>query len=248
MSRTSFLSVCMLACLVLASFAHAGSGTVSGQANQQTEAAAKAGETETSAKAGVSTSTSAEVRAATEQELQAVRQRGAATKAKARAQAEAKLNAAAGDVEKAVTTAKGEADVTARLASEFGLTAAALVAEKQALAVSWGEILIAHTLQANSETSVTVQQVVGLHGEGLGWGQIAAGLGFDLNHVVGAVQSETKVALGRAEPDGKVAVIRGSKLDVGANAKVGANAGTTNARVGASVGGSVTPALPAVKP
>ena len=240
MTRTSFLPVCMLACLVQAGFAHAGSGTVTSQANQQTGAAAKPGEAAAAAKAGVSTpAVSPEVRSATEEELLAIRQRGAAVKAKASAAADAKLNAAARDVEKEVITK--EVDVTARLASEFGMTKESLVAEKQTLAISWGEVLIAHTLQANSSTPVTVPQVVALRGEGLGWAQIATGLGFELPQAVAAVQSETKVAVGHTPVDGKVAVIRGSKLDVSANTKA-------NPQVGASVGAGVTPPVPAVKP
>ena len=244
MTRTSFLPICMLACLVLAGFAHAGSGTVNSQANQQTGAAAKTGEAAAVPMAGVSPPVSAEVRSATEEELQVIRQKGAAVKAKASAAADAKLNAASLDVEKEATTK--EVDVSTRLASEFGVTKESLVAEKQSLSVSWGEVLIAHTLQANSVVPVTVPQVVALRVEGLGWAQIAAGLGFGLPSAVAAVQSEVKVALGSTPADGKVAVIRGSKLDVSANTKPGTK--SAKAPVSASVGAGLTPPVPAAKP
>lgn len=245
MLRTRTFTLCVFACWGFAVQVDAASSKVSGQASQRGEATVKAADA--AATADHATEASAEVRTATAEELQAIRQRGSQAKAKARAEAEAKLNSAARELEQQVA-AKGEAAVTARLAGEFGMSEDALLRSKQAFAVSWGEILIAHTLQANAEIQLTVQQMLGLRAEGLGWGQIAAGLGFELSHVVEAVRAETKVALGRSQADGKVAVIRGSKLDAGANTNAAVRAGNTGARVGATVGGSVAPGLPSVKP
>jgi hypothetical protein len=244
MSRACIFSFCIAAGLTVASAAHAASGTVTGQTSQGTDTAAKVEKTAASATATVAPTASVEVPVASDQELQVVRQRGAEAKADARAKAEAKLSAAARQLEKEVAV-KGEADVAARLANELGLATEALTAERRTLGVSWSEVVIAHTLQANSEVGVTVQQVLGLRAEGLGWGQIAAGLGFDLGHAVRAVQSEVKVAVGRAKVDGQVAVIRGSKLDTGSSVKAGTG---TSAVPSAGVGASVGTPLPSVKP
>src|SRR5207302_1266263 len=101
-----------------------------------------------------------------------------------------------------------------------GGTAQPMLDEQQQLDASWGALTIAHTLDANASTDLTVAQLVAMHDHGTGWGQIAAGLGLRLGDVVSAVRSEARVAAGSAAADGHVAAIHGA----GARAGLGAAA------------------------
>jgi len=102
---------------------------------------------------------------------------------------------------------KGQAAVAARLASEFSMTSEALLDEKAEPGFSWGEMVIAHTLLANSGDKVTFPDLVTLRSEGLGWGAIAFGLRFHLEDFEDAIKTEGKVAMGLSKADGKAAVI-----------------------------------------
>ena len=129
-----------------------------------------------------------------------------------------------------------EQKVSSRLATEFGMTGEALVAEKNDLGASWGQLMIAHTLMANSKTEIATKELVDMHQQGMGWGKIAAGLGLKLGEVVSAVNAESRVASGLAKADGKVAVIHGegAKVGLGLAAKAGAQGGKE--KIGANVG------------
>jgi hypothetical protein len=102
---------------------------------------------------------------------------------------------------------KGQTAVAARLASEFGLTSEALLDEKGQHGLSWGELVIAHTLLANSNTGVTLLDLVSLRSDGLGWGAIAFGLRFHMEDLEDAIKAEGRVAMGLSKADGKAAVI-----------------------------------------
>jgi hypothetical protein len=250
MSRSSFLSFCMVAALIVVDSVHAGSGSAPSAPVPPADPAAKAtraskpdappvAEAPTPPPAPAATPAPAAVPApappatqvvgASDRELQAIRQRGAEAKSEAQAAAEPKMSVAARDVEKKVEI-KGEVEVAARLAKEFGLEQEAMVAEKQALGATWGELMVAHTLQANSQTPITVQQVLGLRAEGRGWGEIAAGLGFDVAQAVRAVENEAKVIVGKGKVDGKPAVIVGSKLDTKPKTSTAAGVGLPTPR------------------
>jgi hypothetical protein len=173
--------------------------------------------------------------AATRAEMQRVRDAGLTVKASARARADAKLGAAAGAVDH---QASAGTEVATRLAAEFGLTATALMDEHQQLDASWGTLMIAHTLAAGAATNLTVPQLVQLHDEGTGWGQIAAGLGLKLGDVVSAARTEARVATGEVKADGRVATMRGEGAR-NAGRSAGANAGasaTATAGHGAGAG------------
>ena len=101
----------------------------------------------------------------------------------------------------------GPSRVASFLADEFGITEETIIAQKQDLRVSWGNLTIAHTFAANDEEGVTVAQLVQLHHRGFGWGQVAASLGFGLDEAIRAVSSESRVARGRARADGMAARI-----------------------------------------
>ena len=227
---------------VLAQSAGAG-GQAQGQANGQAELKAKPATATANADAQAqanaeaelkshkaTASADAEAKANTEAELKArkslqnIKEKGAKVSAEARANSEAKLEAAANKTDDEAEKA-GEAKVAARLASEFKMSTDEIMAEKQELDCSWGQLMIAHSLDANSKADVTATQLMELRHDGTGWGQIAAGLGLKLDEAVSAVQTESRVAAGLAKPDGKVAVIHGEGARAGVSAGVGAGAG-----------------------
>ena len=193
------------------------------------------------ANAGGSVEAEAQAKADLEHKRQEIEQRAARVSAKAKARAEAELNKAANQVE--AEAKKAENTVAGRLAAEFDATAESMVEQQSSLDASWGDLMIAHTLKANSKSAVDVSQMIELEKGGLGWGTIAAGLGLDLNSVVTSVKAEQRVAQGLAKADGKVAVIRGegARVGLGANAGVGAaanagNAGTVTTGLGVGAG------------
>jgi hypothetical protein len=110
----------------------------------------------------------------------------------------------------AAATKEGDQKVADRLSKEFGVPSEALMQEKSQFNVGWGQLTIAHTLVANAKTPVTPQQMFDMRSSGMGWGQIAHGMGFKLGDVMTATKSETSVATGHAKPDGKVAMIHGA--------------------------------------
>ena len=95
----------------------------------------------------------------------------------------------------------GDRLVMARLATEFRIPAESVLSEKTRLSATWGELVVAHTLQA-SVPSVTIDQLLDMRAEGLGWGQISYGLGLKQKDVVTAVNAEGKVMRGQSKPDG----------------------------------------------
>ncbi len=234
-----FLILAVLATLALAAVAHAQSGSASGSATGQATGAVQAKQGDASANASATAEASASADASFERMKQDVENRGAKVSAEARAKAEAKLEATAQRVDE--DAEKGENAIAARLAKEFGLTVQALLEEKSRLGVSWGQLMIAHTLDANAKTDITVQQLVELHVDGMGWGQVAAGLGLKLGDVVSAVNSEGRVAGGEVRADGKVAVIHGEGARAGLGMGAGAGLGLKGG--GKGVGTGVTGGL-----
>jgi hypothetical protein len=168
---------------------------------------------------------------------------------KASAKERADVDKSIDDIEKGIekeTTAKGDAEVSGRIASEFGMTPDALTAERSQYGRGWGELLIAHTLLSNAKTDATLSDFFGMRSQGMGWGVIAAGLGLKLGEVIPAMKSEGRVAMGLEKGDGKPAVIHmmgaasASKTKVATKvpgAKGSVKAGASAA--GAGVGGGV---------
>ncbi|MBI5710510.1 MAG: hypothetical protein HZC42_09435 [Candidatus Eisenbacteria bacterium] len=237
MKRVLILAALMT--LALAALASAQSGSANGSASGQATGAIEAKKGEASASAGATAEASASAEASFEKMKQDIEAKGAKVSAEARAKAEAKLEATAKRVDEDAT--RGEQTVAGRLAKEFGMTVQALLDEKSQLDLSWGQLMIAHTLEANAKADVTVQQLVEMHGDGMGWGQIAAGLGLKLGDAVSAVNSEGRVAAGEVRADGRVAVIHGegarAGLGVGAGAGLGLQGGGKG--VGGGVGGGL---------
>jgi hypothetical protein len=150
--------------------------------------------------------------------------------AKSRARADAKIEATSKTVD--TEASQGETKVADRLSTEFGMTADALEAEKASTGASWGNLMIAHTLAANATSGATVADLIAMKQGGMGWGQIAAGLGLNLGEVISAVASEGRVASGTLKADGKVAVAHGE----GAKAGLGLGVKSGGAKVGATAG------------
>jgi hypothetical protein len=186
-------------------------------AAQQKDQATPAG-----ADAGAKVDASAKETAAVKSnpEMDKVKERGMKAAAKERADVDKKLD----EIEKQIeneTIAKGDATVAGRIAGEFGLTADALTAERSQYSRGWGELLVAHTMLANTKAPITMADVFQLRSQGTGWGVIAAGLDLKLGEVVTAVRTEGRVATGLAKGDGKPATIQsGVEASAGASAKV----------------------------
>lgn len=210
-------------------------GIASAQSSDQTSGTATGGQAEVRSNATATPNPA----------LEAVREKAKKFAAKERQTVEKQIATMAKEVE-AEATSKGDGGVTVagRIAAEFGMSADAIVAERNQFGRGWGELMIAHTLAANAKTTLTVADVFQLRSEGMGWGQIAHGLDLKMGDVVAAVKAESKVATGRAKADGKPAMIRGVNAGVGAGAQAGAKIGhgkdgVTPASVGVGVGAKV---------
>lgn len=194
------------------------------------------------AKAAIETQANANAQANAEV-LASVRKTGATVDAKVRDKFDADVTAAAKQVETDAATA-GDVKVAERLGTEFGMTPDALVAERNELGTSWGQLMIAHTLMANSTSGLTSRQLFDLRTEGMGWGQIAHGMGLKLGSAVTAVKGEARVARGLEKADGKVSTIQGpasranadAAAKAAAKASIKADAAGTQTKVGAGAG------------
>ncbi len=156
--------------------------------------------------------------------LAAIRARASATSDKDKTTVEAKLDVTKSSVDKEAA-AKGDNVVAERLAKDFGMTADALTAEKAQYNTGWGDLMIAHSLLANAKTAITLDQLFQMRTDGMGWGQIANGLGLRLGQVVSGVASEGRVATGHAKATGRVATIHTGGAQTHAHTSVAAHAG-----------------------
>lgn len=91
---------------------------------------------------------------------------------------------------------RGQATMTARLAAEFKVTRETLLDDKSEYSLSWGELMIAHTLLANSPAGLGLVDLVQLRREGFGWGAIAFGLQFHMEDFEDMIKAEGRVAMG----------------------------------------------------
>jgi hypothetical protein len=124
----------------------------------------------------------------------------------------------------------GDATVAGRLASDFGVSSDALLAEKAKYNVGWGDLMIAHTLGSNTLTGVTVDEILMMRTtDAMGWGGIASGLDLKLGNVVSGVKSEAKVATGASRADGKpakIAVAEAAPSSTGSSSSSGGTGST----------------------
>jgi hypothetical protein len=203
-----------------------GSGTWSGDKTAATG--------QIQAGAGASAAAQDAIAPRTSARLKAIRARAVKMAANQREAIEKQLTAIRSDVDVEVFT-NGEAEVADRLAAEFQVTSGELTSERAELDVSWGELMVAHTLMANSGDQVTLDQLFTLHSGGLGWGQIAYGLGLRGTSFASAVRAEALVARGQMESDGKPA-----RVESGTYMSSSAGAGPVSGAAQVGGAGSVT--------
>jgi hypothetical protein len=171
--------------------------------------------------------------------LDAIRDRAKQPSRKALAKLERRLSELANQID-AEANLKGEIFVANRVGSEFGMTGSLMMLERGTLNTSMGDLVIAHTLAANSPMNVTATQLFTLQHDGYTWARIAYGLDLRSDQVAGAVESETRVALGRAKADGRPAMIQsGSATSASASAGTGAGVNAAGGSVGAGGGAGV---------
>lgn len=96
----------------------------------------------------------------------------------------------------------GDRLVMARMAVEFRTPAEAILAERARVNAGWGEMVVAHTLLASIRSGVTIDHLFEMRDEGMGWGQIAHGLGLKQKDVTTAVRAEGRVIRGQSKPSG----------------------------------------------
>jgi hypothetical protein len=236
MSRIRLMAALTVALLLASTAAFAqssASGQTGAQGNAQVTNTTNTTTTDANASMNANASAEATAKADAEQMKRNLTDRAAKVSSKARAKADADLELAA---KAANDKAEQGEDVASRLAGEFNMTAEAITNEKSSLDASWGNLMIAHTLAANSKSGVTAAQLIELKKDGMGWGQIAAGLGYDLGSAVRASKAESKIAAGEAQADGHAAVINGEGAKAGVGATAGLNAATRGAHVKAGAG------------
>jgi hypothetical protein len=164
-----------------------------------------------------------------------VRARGKATSAKEGKEADDQLGKDAKGVD-AEASAKGDVTVAARIASSFQETTDAILAERSRFSAGWGELLIAHTLVADSKTGLTIDQVFQLRSEGMGWGQIVHGMDLKLGTVTRAVRAGTRATPGLTNAEVKPS--RGGSASVqdhGASAAARSTTGAARTKDGAGL-------------
>ena len=159
----------------------------------------------------------------------AARERGKGVTAKETATIDKDLTTVAKGVDDKAAK-DGDATVAGRLASDFGVSSDALMAEKTKYNVGWGDLMIAHTLGSNTLTGVTVDEILMMRTtDAMGWGGIASGLDLKLGNVVSGVKSEAKVATGASRADGKpakIAVAEAAPSSTGSSSSSGGTGST----------------------
>jgi len=173
--------------------------------------------------------------AALQARLGEIRQRGMALPAKDKETVGKLIETEAKEVDLEATS-KGEAVIAGRIAGEFGMTPDALQAERAGLNAGWGDLLIAHTLVAGSGSDLTVAQLYQLRREGMGWGEVAHGMGLNVGQALAGIRAEGRVAKGMLKPDGKPAKIAAGTKKASGGAKAGESSRGGKADAAARVG------------
>ena len=135
-------------------------------------------------------------------DLRAIRQRAGSMPVDARIDMDKRIAATIERVNARAVT-QSSSSVAARAATEFSMTSEALLEEKGTFGWSWGEVLIAYTLLANSPPGVTPRDLANLREDGFGWASIAYGLQFRMEDFEDALKEQGRVAMGLNSADGK---------------------------------------------
>jgi hypothetical protein len=104
------------------------------------------------------------------------------------------------------SSSKSQTKIADKLASAFGLTSDDLLELKAEYGLSWGELVVAHTLLANSSVKVDLVDLASLRSDGLSWAAIAFGLRFHLEDLEEAIRAEGRVATGLSKANGSAEV------------------------------------------
>lgn len=209
-------------------------------ARAESPVAPKAGEAVSAeAAAQVDATASATMEAEDRAKLEALKARIEEKGSKVAAAARAKADKGIAEAQKQLESSAavdGDARIAERLGEDLGMSAEALLAEKAALKTSWGQLMVAHSIEANAASDVTIEQLIQMKSDGMGWGKIAAGLDLDLGSVVSGVKAESQVARGLVRADGKVAAMTGPGARLGVGGGIGAGLGKTHTQVNAGAG------------
>jgi hypothetical protein len=235
-------------------FAAAGTLACSLPAWAQTSGSAASGSQGTAtagpASAGAVMAVTANADADLAKQIQAVRANAAQVSGRVQQKAEARLRAISRSIDE-VASRLGETQVAARMATEFGLSSVTARNEVEATGTTWGDWTIAHTLDASAGGNLDASDLLAMHEEGLGWGEISAGLMLDPSQAASAVQAELDVASGLARADGRVATIGSApgfgSASLGVTGGAGAAAGGAAAGVGVSSATSASVSVPVVR-
>jgi hypothetical protein len=139
-------------------------------------------------------------------DLSAIRDRAASMPIDARIDMDKRIGATVERVNRSAAE-QGQAAVAARLAAEFSVPTGSLFAEKAEHGWSWGQVMVARTLLANSTNGVTLRDLATLREEGWSWASIAYGLQFRMEDLEDAIKAQGRVVMGSGKPDGKAEVI-----------------------------------------
>jgi len=165
-------------------------------------------------------------------EIEAIRARAKTLSAKDNEASESKIDATIKDVD--AEAAKEGSNVPDRLAKQLGMTPDALASEKAKFGTGFGGLMIAHLLLSKepSASTVTLDDLFKMHEEGMGWGQIAHGMGLKLGGLVSAAKNEGRVATGNGK-----AASAGPHGAMGSNGASGAMEHGKSAMVPGHMGG-----------
>ena len=158
------------------------------------------------ASAGDETGRAASAREKPGLDLRAVRQRAMSMPVDARVDMDKRIAATVERVNRRASE-QGQSAVAARLAAEFSVPGEALLDVKGTHGWSWGDVMIAYTLLANTPQGVGPPDLASLRSEGLGWAAIAYGLQFRMEDFEEAVKAQGRVAMGWSKADGKAETI-----------------------------------------
>jgi len=233
----------MFTTLALATGLVAGASFALADDTPASGAATKAPEVNATTQAAASVDADAAAKAKVDALRSRVTAQSAKVSAASRTRADEQLSASAKDVD-AHATGDQQTQVAERLGKEFSLSTDAIVAEKTSLDASWGDLTIAHSLAAKAGGDVDVASLMALKQGGMGWGQIAAGLGLKLGSVVSGVKANSAAATGMAKAGGNASAMHGASAKAGAGAGAGVGKGVAaGAKVdaGVKVGGKLKP-------
>ena len=86
----------------------------------------------------------------------------------------------------------GDQAVAQALSTQFGVSASALMQERTSFQAEWSDIFIAHTIQANTRTAVTTDQLLQMRASGMTWAQIGNAVQMSKTRLANALRIETR--------------------------------------------------------